>query len=302
MQQVYVIGMGALGIMFGRQMALNMPGGGVRFIAGAQRQQRYNTEGVFCNGQPCDFVYQTPGAPAPVADLLIFAVKENGLNAAIQDAKSVVGDSTIVLSLLNGISSEETIAQAYGAEKVLYSVAQGMDATKTGNRLEYQNMGLISFGEKSGPPTPRVREVAAFFDRVGIAYECPPDMQRKLWSKFMLNCGVNQVAMVCGANYGGLQQPGRAREMMLAAMREVMCISQKAGIGLTEQDISYWMEVLARLAPAGTPSMRQDADAKRKSEVELFSGTVCGLGQKYGVETPVNAQIYARIAEIESGY
>lgn len=301
-KNVAIVGLGALGILFGRQMEKNMPKGTLRFVADEKRQQRYRREGVFCNGQRCNFTFVSPAGDGTCADLLVFAVKAGALGSAIEDARAQVGPKTIVISLLNGISSEEEIGRAYGEEKLLYCVAQGMDATKTENHLIYNNMGLWSFGEKLGPVTPRVHAVAHFLDTVGIAYELPDAMQHKMWSKFMLNCGVNQAATVCATNYGGLQQRGPAREMMLASMREVMAISQKAGIGLAQPDIDYWMSVLDTLAAEGAPSMRQDALAKRKSEVDLFAGTVRRLGGQCGVPTPVNEMIFQKITQMEACY
>ena len=82
-----------------------------------------------------------PDEPCEPADLLIFTVKYNGLKDAIQAVKNHVGDQTIILSALNGISSESVIGQAYGEEKILYCVAQGMDAVKEGNQLTYDHIG-----------------------------------------------------------------------------------------------------------------------------------------------------------------
>jgi len=127
-------------------------------------------------------------------------------------------------------------------------------------------------------------------------------MYKKLWSKFMLNVGVNQTVAVYGSNYGDIQREGPAREMMIAAMREVITLAEKEGIMLTEDDITYWLHVLSKLSPEGKPSMAQDVEAKRLSEVDLFAGTVLELGKKHGIPTPVNKELYERIKEIESQY
>ena len=76
--------------------------------------------------------------------------------------------------------------------------------------------------------------------------------------------------------------------MMLAAMRECVAVGQAEGVALSEDDVTYWRDIVDRLAPEGLPSMRQDAKAGRKTEVELFAGTVCELGRKHGIPTPVN--------------
>ena len=118
----------------------------------------------------------------------------------------------------------------------------------------------------------------------------------------MLNVGVNQTVAVYKSNYGEVQKPGPAREMMIAAMREVMALSEKEGVHLTEDDIEYWLSVLSKLNPEGKPSMAQDVEAKRLSEVELFSGTVIQLGKQHQIPTPVNEKMYRIIKEIESTY
>ncbi|SDH51583.1 2-dehydropantoate 2-reductase [Desulfosporosinus hippei DSM 8344] len=67
-------------------------------------------------------------------------------------------------------------------------------------------------------------------------------------------------------------------------------------------DLSYWLNVLDHLSPEGKPSMRQDIEAKRFSEVDLFSGTILELGKKYSLSTPVNEELYRRIKKIELRY
>lgn len=302
-QTVSIIGLGALGILYAHQMSKHMPRENLKIIADQERIDRYLKEGVYCNGERCDFGYITPEQISEPSDLVLFTVKYSGLEDAVKAVKNQVGEQTIILSALNGISSEQVIADVYGEDKVLYCVAQGMDAVKTGNYLTYKNMGLLCFGDKHpGSISDQTKAVSEFFESVGIPHEILTDMQTRIWSKFMLNVGVNQTAAVFETNYGGLQKEGTARETMLAAMREVMILSEKEGIGLSEQDITYWMSVLDTLNPEGTPSMRQDTDAKRISEVELFSGTVLAYGKKHGVDTPVNRMLYDKIGEMESRY
>lgn len=86
---------------------------------------------------------------------------------------------------------------------------------------------------------------------------------------------------------------------MISASREVIAIAQKADINLTENDINNYLKVIATLSPEGKTSMFQDVEAGRKTEVEIFSGTVIELGRKYGVPTPVNDVLFRIIRAIE---
>ncbi|NLV17528.1 MAG: ketopantoate reductase family protein [Syntrophomonadaceae bacterium] len=300
---VSIIGLGALGILFGRHLSDRMPPGGLRVIADRDRIRRYEQEHIYCNGEPCHFHMVSPEAAAEPADLVIFAVKYNDLPDAIEAMKNQVGERTIILSLLNGISSEAMIGRVFGMDNIVYCVAQGMDAVKAGNKMTYENMGMLCIGEQEpGEVSSKVRLVADFLEQMEIPYEVDTDMKKRMWGKLMLNVGVNQTVAVYESDYGGIQREGPARDTMIAAMREVIELSAKEGISLTEEDLSYWLKILSRLNPEGKPSMRQDLEAGRYSEVELFAGTVLGLGQKHGVPTPVNQALYEKIKLIESRF
>lgn len=178
-----------------------------------------------------------------------------------------------------------------------------MDAVKVGNRLTYDHLGMLVFGEREpGLITQRVKRVAQFFESMAVPTEAVTDMNKRIWGKFMLNVGVNQTVAVYESNYGEIQKSGAARDTMIAAMREVIVLSEKEGINLAETDLEYWLNVLDPLSPEGKPSMRQDLEAKRFSEVDLFSGAVLELGKKYSVSTPVNEELYRRIKEMEAQY
>ena len=301
--KVSIIGLGALGILFGHHLSKKMPKAELRIIANRERINKYEKDHVYCNGERCDFTYLTPDEKCEPADLLIFTVKHDGLNDAIQSVKNHVGEQTIILSALNGISSEAEIGKYYGMENILYCVAQGMDAVKVGNQLTYDHKGILCFGEQEpGFVSDNVKSVAAFFEKTELPYEIDPNMVKRQWGKFMLNVGVNQTVAVYESNYGEIQREGEARETMIAAMQEVITLSKQAGNPLTEADLDYWLSVLATLSPEGKPSMVQDVEARRHSEVELFAGTVLKLASQYGISTPVNKGLYDRIHLIESEY
>lgn len=298
---VAIIGLGALGITFGNHLAKRMPFEDLRIIADKDRIERYKRDKVYCNDKICNFNYMEPDEKCIPADLIIFCTKYNTLEDAIKAVKNQVGERTIMLSALNGIISEEIIGKEYGMDKVLYCVAQGMDSVKVGNRVTYTNMGILCFGEgEPGIISPKVKAVSEFFDSKEFPYEVETNMYRRLWSKFMLNVGINQTAAVYLCNYGGAQKEGDVRSTMIAAMREVVAISEAVGIRLTEKDIDYWLDVLSKLSPDGKPSMQQDVEAGRCTEVELFAGTVLKYGAQYGIPTPVNRMLYDKIKSYEN--
>jgi 2-dehydropantoate 2-reductase len=299
---VSLIGLGALGILYAYKLKDILPENGLRIIVDSQRMQKYQKEGVYCNGELCEFHYYPPDMPVSPADLLMICTKSTGLSQAIKDASGHVGPDTVVLSAINGITSEEIIGRAYGLDKVLYAVAQNTDATRLGTHLTYHAVGSLALGEKDKSISPRLLQVKDLLVKAGIGCELSPDILRHQWSKFMFNVGLNQVTTVFETNYGGVQKEGEPRQMMLYAMDEVRRLSLLAGINLTEKDIQYWMDMLATLGPECKPSMRQDAEACRPTELALFAGTVRNLGKEFGMDTPINDFLFEKISAMEANY
>ena len=302
-KKVSIIGLGALGVMYAEHLSKKVNFEDLRIIADRKRIDRYKKDGIYCNGEKCNFNYVAPDSLVEPADLLIFAVKYNHLQEAIEAAKNHVGENTIILSVLNGIESERDIAKVYGEKHNLYCVAQGMTASKVDNKMNYKYKGILCFGElNKDKNTEKVERLKKFFDEVEMPYEINNNMAVKLWSKLMINVGVNQTVAYFNTTNQTIQKNGSEREMMIAAMKEVQMVAQKEGIILEDREIDYWLEIMDGLNPAGMPSMAQDVKAKRYSEVELFAGTIVRLGKKHNLSVPVNEEFYRYFNELEAGY
>ena len=300
MQTVGIIGLGALGVLFGQRLLEN--GADVRIIADQSRAEKYQKQGVTCNGAPVNFRYVTP-EKAEKVDLMIFATKEGCLRSAMETASGFIGEDTLILSVLNGVSSEETIAARFGEKNVLYCTAQGMDAVKVGSALTYAHAGMIVLGEKEpGEISPRVQAVADFLNVHGVTAQPVGDMVRRQWGKLMLNVGLNQTVMVFEGDYGTVQKPGKPRDIMIAAMREVQKLANLEGYPIDDEEFDEWVKLADSLSPAGKPSMRQDGEAHRKSEVELFAGTIIRRAEKYQLDVPINRWLYDTVKKMEAAY
>lgn len=299
--KVSIIGMGALGLLYGSHIAKNLGIEAVDFIMEEDRLKKYKDQKFYCNGEELQFTL-TRDSEAEPADLLIVAVKYTGLEKALISMKRCIGPDTIILSVLNGISSERIIGMQYGMDKVVYTIAQGMDAMKFNNKLQYTRMGKLHVGIVDKGQQDKLNRVISFFDKINIPYEVEEDILHRLWSKFMLNVGVNQTCMVYNTNYAGTLVSGEPNRTMISAMREVIAVANAEGINLCEPDINYYIDIIGTLNPEGTPSMGQDRINRKPSEVELFSGTVIQLAKKHKIYVPVNEFLYRRVKEIEKEY
>lgn len=301
-QHVSILGMGALGVLYGSHMARAMRLDHVTYVMDEARYEKYKGASVYCNGEEIHFRC-IPDSQARPADLLIVAVKSTGLDSALDVMKTSIGEDTIILSVMNGITSEEIIGERYGHEHMIYTVAQGMDAMKFGPRLNYTKPGILAIGVRKDSQQGNLKRVCELFDRIQLPYQVDNDILHRLWSKFMLNVGCNQTCMVCSCAYKDVETPGsKERDIMLGAMREVISIANAEGVHLTEADLEEYDAILRTLSPDGLPSMAQDRIAKRPSEVEMFAGTILTYGKKHRIPTPVNQWLYDRVREIEKEY
>lgn len=299
-RNVAILGAGAMGAFFAAKF-FDAPDFSTSLVARGERAERLERDGLVVNGKTYRIpVMDAEATSSPPADLILVAVKHHHLPEAVLDLKNLVGEGTTILSVMNGLDSEETLGAVYGLDKVLYGVSVGIDALRQGNRVTYTTPGKHYFGEANNVPVAaRVRRVQTAFERAGIPYETPPDMKRVMWWKFMVNVGMNPSSAVLGAPYGVFQSSPEARALMESLMREVIALAQAERIHLTEQDIADWYPVLDTLSPLGQTSMLQDIEAGRKTEIEMFAGKVVALGQTHGIPTPVNETMLRMIHVLE---
>jgi 2-dehydropantoate 2-reductase len=284
MKNITLIGCGAVGALYGLRLHNLLGREQVCFLVDEKRKKRYEREGIFLNGQRAPFRYCTPEEAKP-ADLIILATKNHHLEDAIGLMRSSVGPDTAILSLLNGIESEQILAAEFGQEKVLYSFAVGLNSTHTGNAITYTAEGRIVFGEKDNKVSRRVTAIADLFEKAGISYLIPEDIQLEMWNKFMLNTTYNTISSLLYATYADFDQSA-VLELAHLICREVQMVAAKEGVLLPDSLIEQNHRIVCSLGSEGKTSMCQDMEAGRKTENAWFCGTVIKLGEKHGIATP----------------
>ena len=290
-KNIAIVGAGAMGAAYASMFA-EAETFSPFFLADGERYRRLVNKPLRVNGKPYAIPVMRPEDVKAPVDLVLVALKHHHLADALPAIQAVTGPETTILSVMNGLESEEIIGAACGMGKMVYAIAIGIDAVREGESFTYARPGRIIFGE--GPrlgDSSRVARLREALTRAEIPHEVPADMMRVMWWKFMINVGINQASAVLGAPYGVFHHMADARALMLQLMREVIALGEKLAVDLSEKDIDEWLAVLATLAPEGKTSMLQDVEAKRKTEVEIFAGSVVAMGEKHGVATPVNRAI-----------
>lgn len=299
--KVALVGFGAIGCIYAKGLINGCKDFAV--VAGGARGERIKTNGVKVNETLVLPKVVNPKIEDWKADLIIFTVKNYQLSEAIEDVRNIVTNETILLPLLNGVTAMDELKAAYPNNIVLYGIALGIDAVRTDNGITNSSDGVIQFGNaKNSPVTPEVLAVKDVFDKSGIESEICEDMLRTIWRKWMINVSTNQLSSIIGCGYGGFLNVPQINEAMHQVMLEVVELAQKKGINLTKEEAFEYDKLLPSFNPDGKTSMAQDVEAKRKTEVDYFSGIAIKYGKELGVETPWNNMMNLIIKGIEATY
>lgn len=298
--KISLIGLGAMGAFFAPRLA-EAYGEGFRIIADGERKKRLETRGITISGVNYKFPIVTPQETGDAADLILVAVKGYGLEQAIEDIRNQVGEHTLIVSLLNGVDSEEKLAYTFGAEHVLYAFMRMSVVMKDGKADFDPYWGKIHFGEKINREySERVLRVKEVFDKADIPYEIDEDMLKGIWFKYMCNIGENMTCALLGIPFGVFRDNEDANWIRRNAMREVAAIAQRKGIGIGEKEIEQQEKTVKTIPYENKPSTLQDLEAGKITEIEMFAGNVVRMGQELGIPTPINEIFLHGIRVLES--
>lgn len=300
---VVIVGAGAVGASIAAMLS-DSGHADVRVCASGERQERYRKEGFVVNGTRYFFPLAEKDTSRK-ADLVILAVKNYSLDEAIDEMKPFVGNDTIILSLLNGITAVPRLREEFGADKVPFAMILGIDAHRHANEVQFSSKGQIFFGfekERLSAGESKLRVLGDFLGVCNVPCRIPEDIVKEIWFKFMMNVAVNQWSALLRAPYSLFHRSRHARALLEQTMAEVVNLSEKFGTGLSEDDIAKMLSILDGLPSFGRTSMLQDVEAGRRTEVEAFAGTMVRLSKEAGIRCPCNELLYQAICAIEESY
>ena len=294
-KKVVICGLGAIGLTCANKLKKACQ---LYILADKKRIENYKINPPALNGEIVDLNYVTPEMSED-ADLIIIATKFSGLDSAINYIKNYVKKDTIIISLINGISSEEKIAEIYGREKVLYSYFIGHSAVREDNNVTQDGVGKIVFGSPFAENSDKVRILKNFFQTSGVDCDVPENIMYSLWLKFSLNIFSNQTSAIMNLTFGDMKKNNAFKEFAGKVVDEIQQIAQKEGIKGAENLKRDSINALDLMIDSGKTSMLQDILAGRKTEADMFSGEIIRKGKKYGIQTPYNQVLFDMIKIIE---
>lgn len=296
-QSVAVLGAGAVGsyVIWGLSHKKDIRLG---VIAEGERADRLKKGGCRINDEVYRPEVWSPQEAEDV-DLLIVSLKYGSLPEALESIKTIVGEHTTVMSLMNGVESEELIAEQVGDDRVLRSLIK-VASHKEENGYYFNpetTLGII-FGELAAPfDSERVQAIESLFADTGIHFRSTEFIREEIWGKFRLNICNNLPQAILGAGVGCYSDSTHMKVISDGLRRELEQIALAKGI-----DMSKMAGTSGRgsAVPASARySTLQDLDAGRHTEIDMFSGALMRMGEELGIPTPYNEYTYHMIKALE---
>lgn len=236
------------------------------------------------------------------ADLIIVAVKSYDTKQAISQVRPFLGENTKVLTLQNGVGNIEIISEVVGNEKVIGGVtSQGATLLDVGH-IKHAGRGETVIGRIGGKIPVEMRSIRELFNQAGLETRISRDIKGLLWSKLIINAGINALTAITRLNNGRLIEFEGTRRILRQAVTEAIRIAKRKRIKLIYDDPLAKVEAVCEATGPNVSSMLQDVLRKKRTEIDFINGVIVRQGQELGIPVPVNSLLVDLVKTIEASY
>ena len=303
--KIAVMGSGGVGGYFGARLAA--AGSDVTFIARGAHLAAIESRGLQIRS-PLGDVHIHPAAacddPSGVGpvDIVLFATKLYDRQIAGELCKPFIGTDTAVISLLNGVDSEDQLGRILGPQHVVGGVARiSAEIAEPGVIRHHSNFASIEFGEFDGRRSDRLQAFLGAAEEARIDAQLCDDINAAIWRKFIMLASFSAITTLTRLAAGPIRDNPESWKLMQAAADETGAVARARGVRLAENAVDNIVGVIRMLPRTMKSSMLMDLERGNRLELEWLSGEVCRAGSKTGVDTPVHRVVLAALSPFAAG-
>ena len=302
---ITIVGPGAIGCLFGAM--LKEAGHRVIMLDNQpQRAKKISRDGIQIKGISGERLVGVEATARPEdtaeCDMAVIATKSYDTESAVESVANVLGPSTPILTLQNGLGNIEVISRAVGGERTIGGItSQGATLVDAGSII-HAGKGKTVIGTPSNRLTDNLEMVRDILDSAGFEPQISDDLETTIWSKLVINVGINALTAITRLNNGRLLEFEGTRRIMEDAVAEAVAVAGAKKVKIPQKDPLAQVQKVCRLTAANVSSMLQDVLACTKTEIDAINGAVAKLGAEAGVDTPVNTALTSLVKTIESSY
>lgn len=302
--KIAVVGAGAMGSLFGGLLAES--GADVWLLdIWAEHVKAVNENGLNIEREDKFRSVSVKATTDPnrigISDLVIIFVKSTNTSQAAKTAKFLMDDSSLILTLQNGMGNADTIAEVIEPTRIIAGTTSH-GATMLGpGSIRHAGIGPTTIGMWADGGKDKALYIAKFLTEAGIKTEAVDDIQSVIWNKLLVNVGINAITALTGIKNGQLLDLSATQDISRAAVEEAMELARAQGVMIREDSVGHVFEIAKATSP-NRSSMGQDVDNKRLTEIEAINGFVVREASKIGLKVPVNKTLTALIETLQSHY
>ncbi len=303
--KIVVVGPGAMGCLFAAFLAKSKEDVWL-LDKNKENAARLNESGISLEGLSGSWhiKIKTTASIADIGkcDLILICVKSFNTKSAIELAKPLLSDNTKILTLQNGIGNIEIISEVAGEERVIAGVTnEGATLIDLG-KIRHAGRGETIIGTLCGKTPVEMRAIREAFNKAGFETKMTRDIKSLIWSKLIINVGINALSAITRLPNGKLTQFEGTKRILRDAVTEATRIAKRKRIKLVFDDPLAKVEAVCESTSGNLSSMLQDVLRKKRTEVDFINGVVVRLGQELGIEVPTNKFLLDLINTIELTY
>lgn len=300
--KIAIIGTGGVGGYFGGKMA--HAGFDVTFFARGQHLKAIQQNGLTVKSFQGNFNVHPAKATDQIeqigkVDLVILGVKAWQVKEIATTLTPLLHADTAVMPLQNGVMAAEELQAVIAKQNVIGGLCRifaKIESPGVINHFGYDPS--IVFGELNNEKSKRIEQIKSLFEASGINAPIADDITVELWRKFIGIC-VGGLLAVTRSNYGIMRELPQTRKLMSDLLIEIYQLSQKMGVNVESDFPDKTLAAIDSYPADSNTSLARDVWEGKPSEIEYQNGTVVKLGERYGMETPVNKFIYDCILPME---
>jgi 2-dehydropantoate 2-reductase len=303
--KIVIVGPGAMGSLFAAFLAKSKEEVWL-LDKSKERAEKIRAQGIRVEGVSGNWQAKPQATDDPKdienADFLIMCVKSYDTKEAIARAKPLVGENTLVLTLQNGVGNIEIIGEVVGAERVIGGATnQGATLLEAGY-IRHAGRGETVLGRIDGKIPVQMRSLRETLNKVGLETRISRDIKGLLWSKLIINVGINALTAITRLPNGKLREFEGTRKILREAVTEAIRIAKRKRIKLIYDDPMAKVEAVCEATATNISSMLQDVLRKKRTEIDFINGVIVRQGQELGIPVPVNSVLVDLVKTIESSY
>jgi 2-dehydropantoate 2-reductase len=244
----------------------------------------------------------TDPAEPGVCDLVVIATKAMHAEAAAEGAQPMLGPETVVLPIQNGLGSADRVAAVLGDERVAIGVVGGFGASIVApGHVHHNGWELVRLGERRGPATARIRQVAKTWADAGFRVQVYDDVDRLVWEKLICNVGFSGTCTVLERPIRAVLDDAAAWAVASGCAQEAYDVARARGIALGFDEPVAYVRAFGEKIAGARPSMLLDLLAGRPSEIDVINGAIPPAARDVGLSAPVNETITALVKAKSAG-